>query len=592
MFDIYTSNSLIIIGKEYFKTRIFSKMAKLRDRLINRHSNQDLNYEAVVSALTAQDSDGALSQGEIAVLNHENLSCIVTLDADGTGLIKFPSETKVNEIVNNIIYGESGETSGSTTSIVNRVNSLAITKLGTPTSGSSATYQLQGLNASGATVAYGVNIELPLDKGIASVAVGQNTAENDPVSGIAANGLYIEFTLVDGSKVVANADTFKPKVAENDYIQVGEDGTIELKPGTGGTGTALDEAIDDKIDQGIQDALNPEGEDSVIADEIAKVKVQSSGQTITVSNVDDGSGKTIGTNIEVNIDGKTITKNDQGVLSVKFDSKVEIPNTDPETSGDTPTIEVDPYSIVKLAAAEEGFLATYQLQDYQGNVLGQSINIPKDYLVKSAELKACEVADQPVSGYTVGQKYIDFTINSVNGDGNVSHLYLSVNDLVDVYTGGNGIEVSDANVISAKVVADDKYITVDANGIHVKPTTGATSGATAIDDAISTAVETAKGELQDQIEALETAATADKAAMVTAVTAEATQPISAVTADSESGKTVTLSLKVASDAAAMKAAAFADNDEITADMLENRLMVTADGSLFVSNIYDGGELTV
>ena len=575
MLDIYTSNSLIIIGKEYFKTRIFSKMAKLRDRLINRHSNKDLNYEAVVSALTAQDSDGALSQGEIAVLNHENLSCIVTLDAAGTGLIKFPSETKVNEIVNNIIYGESGETSGSTTSIVNRVNSLAIAKLGTPTSGSSATYQLQGLNASGTTVAYGVNIELPLDKGIKSVAVGQNTAENDPVSGIAANGLYIEFTLVDGSKVVANADTFKPKVAENDYIQVGEDGTIELKPGTGGTGTALDEAIDDKIDQGIQDALNPEGENSVIADEIAKVKVQSSGQTITVSNVDDGSGKTIGTNIEVNIDGKTITKNDQGVLSVKFDSKVEIPNTDPETSGDTPTIEVDPYSIVKLAAAEEGFLATYQLQDYQGNVLGQSINIPKDYLVKSAELKACEVADQPVSGYTVGQKYIDFTINSVNGDGNVSHLYLSVNDLVDVYTGGNGI-----------------YITVDANGIHVKPTTGATSGATAIDDAISTAVETAKGELQEQIEALETAATADKAAMVTAVTADTTQPISAVTADSESGKTVTLSLKVASDAAAMKAAAFADNDEITADMLENRLMVTADGSLFVSNIYDGGELTV
>lgn len=587
MFDIYTSNSLIIIGKEYFKTRIFSKMAKLRDRLINRHSNQDLNYEAVVSALTAQDSDGALSQGEIAVLNHENLSCIVTLDAAGTGLIKFPSETKVNEIVNNIIYGESGETSGSTTSIVNRVNSLAIAKLGTPTSGSSATYQLQGLNASGTTVAYGVNIELPLDKGIASVAVGQNTAENDPVSGIAANGLYIEFTLVDGSKVVANADTFKPKVAENDYIQVGEDGTIELKPGTGGTGTALDEAIDDKIDQGIQDALDPEGENSVIADEIAKVKVQSSGQTITVSNVDDGSGKTIGTNIEVNIDGKTITKNGQGVLSVDFTAMVEVP------TGDTGGTEQKPaLSIVKLTDAEEGFLATYQLQNYQGTVLGQSINIPKDYLVKSAELKECEVADQPVSGYTVGQKYIDFTVNSVDGDGNETHLYLLVNDLVDVYTGGNGIEVSGANVISAKVVADDKYITVDANGIHVKPTTGATSGATAIDDAISTAVETAKGELQEQIEALETAATADKAAMITAVTADTTQPISAVTADSESGKTVTLSLKVASDAAAMKAAAFADNDEITADMLENRLMLTADGSLFVSNVYDGGILTV
>ena len=561
-------------------------MAKLRDRLINRHSAQDLNYESVVSALTAQSSDGALSQGEIAVLNHENLSCIVTLDAAGTGLIKFPSETKVSEIVNNIVYGDSGETSGSTTSIVNRINSLAIKKISPATSGSSATYQLQGLNASGATVAYGENIELPLDKGIASVAVGKNTAENDPVSGIAANGFYIEFTLVDGSKVVANADTFKPKVAENDYIQVGEDGTISLKPGDG-EGTALDDAIDDKINQGIQDALDPEGDNSVIADEIAKVKVQSSGKTITVTDVDDGSGKTIGTNIEVNIDGKTITKNGQGVLSVDFTAMVEVP------TGDTGGTEQKPaLSIVKLSDAEEGFLATYQLQNYQGTPLGASINIPKDYLVKNAELKECEVANQPVSGYTVGQKYIDFTINSVDGDGNATHLYLLVNDLVDVYTGGNGIEVSGSNVISAKVAADDKYITVDGNGIHVKPTTGETSGSTAIDDAISTAVETAKSELQDQIEALETAATADKAAMVIAVTADTTQPISATTADSETGKTVTLSLKVASDGAAMKAAAFADNDDITADMLENRLMLTADGSIFVSNVYDGGELTV
>lgn len=46
------------------------------------------------------------------------------------------------------------------------------------------------------------------------------------------------------------------------------------------------------------------------------------------------------------------------------------------------------------------------------------INIPKDLLVKSASVKEVTEADQPYEGAAVGDKYIDFVINSVEGDAN------------------------------------------------------------------------------------------------------------------------------------------------------------------------------
>lgn len=93
-----------------------------------------------------------------------------------------------------------------------------------------------------------------------------------------------------------------------------------------------------------------------------------------------------------------------------------------------------------------------------------------------------------------------------------------VGDLVDTYTSGNGITV-DNNVISAKVVADDKYLTVDETGIHTK----------GIDDAIATA----KGEAQAAAEATAAAdatakANAAQAAAEATAAADATAKANAV----------------------------------------------------------------
>ena len=134
------------------------------------------------------------------------------------------------------------------------------------------------------------------------------------------------------------------------------------------------------------------------------------------------------------------------------------------------------YTIAKLETATEGYIASYQLKK-DGVPVGDTVNIPKDYLVKSTEIKTVDTADTPVSGYVVGDKYIDFVINTVDGDGNESHIYLLVSDLAQTYTAGNGIDISAANAIS--VVAQDG--TKDVGGITKADYTSFTCAVTKAD---------------------------------------------------------------------------------------------------------------
>lgn len=118
------------------------------------------------------------------------------------------------------------------------------------------------------------------------------------------------------------------------------------------------------------------------------------------------------------------------------------------------------------ATAETGYASTYDL--HQGGVLKGSINIPKDFLVKSAALSTVTTADVPYAGAKVGDKYIDFVINAKDASATAEHIYLPVNDLVDVYTAqANATQVQLAidsnNVISATIVAGSVGTTELAN---------------------------------------------------------------------------------------------------------------------------------
>lgn len=119
--------------------------------------------------------------------------------------------------------------------------------------------------------------------------------------------------------------------------------------------------------------------------------------------------------------------------------------------------DIAEYTITKQATADSGYSATYQLFK-DGTAVGDKINIPKDMVVSSGEVKTVTTAGSPYAGAVVGDKYIDLTIANATSD----HIYIPVKDLVDVYTGGTGIDVSASNVISVDSTIATKQYADDA----------------------------------------------------------------------------------------------------------------------------------
>lgn len=112
--------------------------------------------------------------------------------------------------------------------------------------------------------------------------------------------------------------------------------------------------------------------------------------------------------------------------------------------------DVPEYTIEEQAQAETGYSKTYYLTK-DGTQVGSKINIPKDLVIKSGEIKTVTVADQPYEGAQVGDKYIDITLNDVNEE----HIYIPVKDLVDTYTGVDGskinVTINSQNQIEARI---------------------------------------------------------------------------------------------------------------------------------------------
>lgn len=170
----------------------------------------------------------------------------------------------------------------------------------------------------------------------------------------------------------------------------------------------------------------------------------------------------------------------------------------------------------------EGYAKSYTFTQ-NGNTIG-TVNIPKDFLVKSGSVREIEAAEA-TQEMPEGTKVLDFVVNTIGGDGTDSHILIPVTDLVDVYTGGNGINVSNANVISAVLdtTGDDTgeghFLTVGQNGIKLDGVTDAINAAkteligdsddTATDDTIEGAKAYADDAVADALADLAISAAGD-----------------------------------------------------------------------------------
>ena len=163
----------------------------------------------------------------------------------------------------------------------------------------------------------------------------------------------------------------------------------------------------------------------------------------------------------------TTTKDDEGynvnAVTVKAARSAKTGNRlTLETDGlyVPPVPEQTDYSVTVGVAATttDGMLKTYEVKQLN-NVVG-TIDIPKDFLVKSGSVKSVTEANKPYTGAKVGDKYIELIINSkdsTDGTGDTA-LYIPVKDLVDVYTGDDGsitkvkVTVGSDNVIKAELL--------------------------------------------------------------------------------------------------------------------------------------------
>lgn len=111
---------------------------------------------------------------------------------------------------------------------------------------------------------------------------------------------------------------------------------------------------------------------------------------------------------------------------------------------------------------EDGVLKVYTIK--QGNTEVGKINIPKDLVVSSGSVVkgnwAGDVFTENVSGNGTALKLVIAN--------QTSPVYINTLDLVKDHTAGNGIAISDTNVVSIKVAeGNESFLTVDANGLKL-----------------------------------------------------------------------------------------------------------------------------
>lgn len=171
------------------------------------------------------------------------------------------------------------------------------------------------------------------------------------------------------------------------------------------------------------------------------------------SKVDKVSGKGLSTNdftteLKNKLDGIEAGAKDNVIETVKVNGSALTPDANKAVNVVIPA--ASEYTIGETTTSS-GKLKTYALFKDGTAIAGSIIDIPKDYILKSATIETCATANTPVTGYAVGDPYIDFVFNTKDNENSStgdSHQYVNLKGLVDIYTAGTGINVSNSNVIS------------------------------------------------------------------------------------------------------------------------------------------------
>ena len=241
------------------------------------------------------------------------------------------------------------------------------------------------------------------------------------------------------------------------------------------TVATLSANTDTKINNEIQRAVNRENE---LEAAITKASVSSLDKTITIETA-----STIGTDLSVNIDGVTIAKNANGVLSTKL-------------------------SVQKLTTPSAANVKEeYALVDNNGTYLGDTIKVYKDASLQSVELVNVG-----------GKEYRRFTY--ILADGTTSTVDLDVSEFLSENEFKDGLTVNDSKVYVLIDPTSETFLTVSSNGVKLSGVQNAINNAVneekqramSAETQLQTNINTERTERQNADTLLNNAITAETAA--------------------------------------------------------------------------------
>lgn len=230
---------------------------------------------------------------------------------------------------------------------------------------------------------------------------------------------------------------------------------------------------------------------------VTRKPVTSTNKSITI-------GTANGLNVDVNIDGKTIVRDgESGQLSVASSALVQyagenaINVSEVSEEGNTKTISLKLNTADKvLTQTNDGLLTNLNLTwsstdglkliGKSGTVIATiaATNFIKDGMLENVELKQAS-GEAPIDDETEGT-FLVFTFNT---DAGSKVINLDVTSLIDVYTAGNGIEVTGKVISVKRDGSSEAFLTIGADGIKL-------SG-------VQDAINAAKGEVQTAIDKVE-----------------------------------------------------------------------------------------
>lgn len=220
--------------------------------------------------------------------------------------------------------------------------------------------------------------------------------------------------------------------------------------------------------------------------------ITSNNKTVVIGDGADG-----GINLQANVDGTTIVVNEEsGVMSVASAALVQYVGQNAiavsEEADGRKTISLKLNTADKvLTQNADGLLANISMAWDKTNglkLIGKNseviATVPATDFIKDGMLENVTLEKNP-KGQTAGT-YLHFVFNT---NAEKTDIYVNVTELIDIYTGSNGVQVSGKNISAVKDSSSESFLSIGASGIKV-------SG-------VQDAINTAKGEVQTAIDTVE-----------------------------------------------------------------------------------------